>query len=93
MLLQHRPEVQKQDRLWLEEKVESFQMQNYSVAQRTGLVDGVTGIAVPIKWMHGLTLGSLSVVAIDERLEEIRRAEVAEILSCAAASVVAKFNQ
>ena len=56
-------------------------------------MDGLTGTAVPIKWMNGLTFGSLSVVAIDDRLEDRRRAEVAEIFSCVAAILVAKFNQ
>jgi DNA-binding IclR family transcriptional regulator len=47
----------------------------------------VTGIAVPILWAGGLTFGALSIAAINERLPESRRQEIAEILNYACANI------
>lgn len=86
-LLRYRPEVRKLGRDWLEEHVELTQSNTFSVAPYTGLVSGVTGIAVPILWAGGLTFGALSIAAINERLPESRRQEIAEILNYACANI------
>ena len=87
LLLLHRPEVKKLGRDWLEEQVNLTRANAYSVAQYTGLVNGVTGIAAPIMWAGGISFGALSVAAIDERLPEGRREEIAEILKYACANI------
>ena len=87
MLLRHRPEVRELGEDWLEEHVNLTRSNAYSVAQYTGLVSGVTGIAAPIMWAGGITFGALSVAAIEERLPEGRRQEVAEILKYACANI------
>jgi DNA-binding IclR family transcriptional regulator len=87
MLLIHRPEVRELGADWLEEHVNQTRANAYSVAQYTGLVNGVTGIAAPITWAGGITFGALSVAAIDERLPAGRREEIAEILKYACANI------
>jgi DNA-binding IclR family transcriptional regulator len=87
LLLLHRPEVKELGRDWLEEQVNLTQANAYSVAQYTGLVNGVTGIAAPIMWAGGISFGALSVAAIDERLPESRREEIAEVLKYASANI------
>jgi DNA-binding IclR family transcriptional regulator len=87
MLLLQRPEVRKLGQEWLEEQVNLTRANAYSVAQYTGLVEGVTGISAPITWAGGITFGALSVAAIDERLPEGRQEEIAEILKYACANI------
>ena len=79
LLLAHRPEVAERGRDWLEDNIQRTKQHGFTFARTSGLVSGVYGIAAP--WPETVSLGApfgaLSVVAIQDRLDEDRRIEVA----------------
>lgn len=67
------------DEVWLRTEIEKTQTRGYSDTE-TGLLTGMTGVAVPIFDTNGRVVAALSIGTLTERLTSGRRAKVIELL-------------
>ncbi|MCE1235862.1 MAG: IclR family transcriptional regulator [Hyphomicrobiales bacterium] len=67
------------DEVWLRTAIEKTQIRGYSDTE-TGLLSGMTGVAVPIFDTNGRVVAALSIGTLTERLTPDRRAKVIELL-------------